>query len=85
MGLYKAHKQGRDENTRRLPYYNKIVVKKSRRLHPLPDIFYTPFHFNSTFDLTIISLKKYIHRNYFRISNMIQKISDNNKVNYPKA
>ena len=28
MVLDKVQKQGRDENTRRLPYYRKIVVKK---------------------------------------------------------
>ena len=29
MGLYKVKKQGSDENTRGLPYYRKIGVKKN--------------------------------------------------------
>ena len=37
----KVQKQGRDENTRRLHYYTKIVVKKDQKtilhLHLLPD------------------------------------------------
>ena len=28
MGMQKVQKQGRDKNTRRLPYYRKLVVKK---------------------------------------------------------
>ena len=31
MGLYKVQKQGRDENTRRLPYYGNTVGKKDKK------------------------------------------------------
>ena len=34
MGMEKVQKQGRNENTRRLPYYKKFMVKKEYKTTP---------------------------------------------------